>query len=87
MSSLMMAIAKGDDRFVGLPIFTTRRFFHANMLVRRDAGIERPADLKGRRVGVSEYQQTANLWNRGVLQHEWGVATATWNSSWSGRRS
>ena len=73
MSSLMMAIARGDDRFVGLPIFTTRRLFHANILVRRDAGIESPADLKGRRVGVSEYQQTANLWNRGALQHEWGV--------------
>ncbi len=73
-SSLMIAVAKGDDRFVGLPIFTTRRFFHANILVRRDAGIERPEDLRGRRVGVTEYQQTAALWTRGALQHEWGVA-------------
>ncbi len=73
-SSLMIAVAKGDDRFVGLPIFTTRRFFHAHILVRRDAGIERPEDLKGRRVGVTEYQQTAALWTRGALQHEFGVA-------------
>lgn len=72
-SSLMMARARGDDRWVGLPIFTTRRFFHTGILVRRDAGIERPADLKGRRVGVPEYQQTAALWTRGVLQHEFGV--------------
>ena len=72
-SSLMMAIANGDDRFVGLPIFTTRRFFHSHILVRRGSGIETPADLKGRRVGVTEYQQTAALWIRGALQHEFGV--------------
>jgi 4,5-dihydroxyphthalate decarboxylase len=72
-SSLMMAKSQGDDRWVGLPVFTTRRFFHAGILVRRDAGIERPADLKGKRVGVPEYQQTAALWTRGVLQHEFGV--------------
>src|SRR5262249_6929265 len=55
------------------PIFTTRRFFHAGILVRRDAGIDKPSDLKGKRVGVPEYQQTAALWTRGVLQHEFGV--------------
>ncbi len=74
MSSLMMIRAQGDDRFVGLPVFTTRRFFHTNILVRRDARINAPADLKGKRVGVPEYQQTAALWIRGVLQSEFGVA-------------
>src|SRR2546427_400702 len=73
-SSLIMARSKGDDRWVGLPIFTTRKFFHAEILVRRDSGIDRPGDLKGRRVGVPEYQQTAALWTRGVLEHEFGVA-------------
>jgi len=73
MSSLMMALSHGDDRFVGLPIFTTHRFFHTGILVRRDAGIASPADLKGKRVGVPEYQQTAALWTRGALRHEWGV--------------
>jgi 4,5-dihydroxyphthalate decarboxylase len=74
MSSLLMARSKGDDRFVGIPVFTTRRFFHTGILVRRAAGIDTPADLKGKRVGVPEYQQTAALWARGVLQHEFGVA-------------
>jgi 4,5-dihydroxyphthalate decarboxylase len=73
VSSLMMARSKGDERFVGIPVFTTRRFFHTTTLVRRDAGIDIPADLKGKRVGVPEYQQTAALWARGVLQHEFGV--------------
>jgi len=72
-SSLMMARSKGDERWVGLPIFTTRKFFHAEILVRKNSGIEQPADLKGRRVGVPEYQQTAALWTRGALEHEFGV--------------
>lgn len=74
MSSLMMIRAQGDTRFVGLPVFTTRRFFHTNIMVRRDAKIETPADLKGKRVGVPEYQQTAALWIRGILQSEFGVS-------------
>src|SRR6201988_1809513 len=75
-SSFLIALARGDTRFVGLPIFTTRRFFHTSILVRRKAGIETPADLKGKRVGVPEYQQTAALWARGVLAHEFGVTPA-----------
>ena len=73
-SSLMMARAGGNEDWVGLPVFTTRRFFHTGILVRRGSGIETPADLKGKRVGVPEYQQTAALWTRGILQHEFGVA-------------
>jgi 4,5-dihydroxyphthalate decarboxylase len=73
ISSYLITLARGDDRFVGVPIFTTRKFYHASILVRRKAGIGKPADLKGKRVGVPEYQQTAALWSRGVLQHEFGV--------------
>ena len=73
VSSLMMAKSKGDERFVGIPVFTTRMFFHTRILVRKDAKIDKPADLKGKRVGVPEYQQTAALWIRGALQHEFGV--------------
>ena len=73
VSSFLIIKSQGDDRFIGVPVFTTRRFFHTGMLVRRKAGIETPADLKGKRVGVPEYQQTAAVWVRGVLQHEFGV--------------
>ena len=73
ISSLMIARSKGDDRFVGIPIFTTRLFFHTSILVRKDAKIDKPADLKGKRVGVPEYQQTAAVWVRGVLENEFGV--------------
>ena len=73
ISSLLMATANGDDRWAGIPVFTTRKFFHTEILVRKDAGIESPADLKGKQVGVPEYQQTAALWTRGVLENEFGV--------------
>ena len=73
MSELMMICARGDERFIGIPVFTTRRFYHTGMLVRRDARIDSPADLKGKRVGVPEYVQTSALWTRGVLESEFEV--------------
>jgi 4,5-dihydroxyphthalate decarboxylase len=73
MSSLLASRAAGDDTWIGLPVFTSRRFFHTGILVRDDAHIETPQDLKGKRVGVPEYQQTAALWARGVLLHEFDV--------------
>jgi len=73
MSSFLMALTGGDTRWVGLPVFTTRRMFNVGVLVRKDRGIEKPADLVGKKMGVPEYQQTAALWTRGYLQHEYGV--------------
>jgi len=73
LSSLLINISHGDSPWVALPVFTSRSFFHTGIWVRSDAGIDRPEDLKGKRVGVPEYQQTAALWSRGVLQHEFGV--------------
>src|SRR4051794_21898165 len=74
MSSFLILTAHGDKRWQALPVFTSRMFFHTWSLVRADAGIKAPADLKGKRIGVPEYQQTAALWARGVLQHEFGVS-------------
>ncbi|MBA2690775.1 MAG: hypothetical protein H0U63_08230 [Burkholderiales bacterium] len=73
LSSLFIAISRGDKRWVALPIYTMRKFFHTNILVRTDRGITVPTDLKGKRVGVPEYQQTSALWSRGILEHEFGV--------------
>jgi len=74
MSSLLITIAKGNRDWVGLPVFTQRHFFQTWAWVRTDAGIQQPQDLRGKRVGVPEYQQTAALWTRGILEHDFGVA-------------
>lgn len=72
-SSFIIAVSHGDKRFVGIPVFPSRNFFHTRITVREGSGIEKPEDLKGKRVGVPEYQQTAALWARFGLQHEYGV--------------
>jgi 4,5-dihydroxyphthalate decarboxylase len=69
----MIAASHGVFEWVALPVFTWREFFHTTVRVRADSPIAVPADLAGRRVGVKEYQQTAALWTRGIMQHEFGV--------------
>ncbi len=73
MSSLIISVSRGDTRWVAIPVFTMRKFFHTSIIVRTDSGIAAPADLRGKRIGVPEYQQTWAIWSRGVLQHEFGV--------------
>jgi 4,5-dihydroxyphthalate decarboxylase len=73
LASLMIATARGPTPWVALPVYTQRKFFQTWILVRKSAGIAAPADLRGKRVGVPEYQQTAAIWCRGVLEHEFGV--------------
>jgi 4,5-dihydroxyphthalate decarboxylase len=77
MSSLLMARSHGDDTWIGLPVFTSRMFFHTGVLVSEKSDITKPEQLNGKRVGVPEYQQTAALWTRGILQHEYGVDPKT----------
>ena len=73
MSSLIISVSRGDTRWVAIPVFTMRKFFHTSIIVRTDSGIAAPADLRGKRIGVPEYQQTWAIWSRGILQHEFGV--------------
>jgi 4,5-dihydroxyphthalate decarboxylase len=65
---------------VGIPVFLSRAFRHSAIYVRTDRGIERPEDLRGRTVGLPEYQQTAALWVRGILrdQHMVDVRDISW---------
>jgi 4,5-dihydroxyphthalate decarboxylase len=58
-----------------LPILHNRNFYYTQILVRKASGIrqDHPEDLKGKRVGVADYQQSAALWTRGILQHEFNV--------------
>jgi 4,5-dihydroxyphthalate decarboxylase len=74
LASLTIAASQGRRDWSAIPVFTTRKFFHAGIVVRDGAGIESPADLAGKRIGVPEYQQTAAVWTRGALQHEFGVS-------------
>jgi 4,5-dihydroxyphthalate decarboxylase len=75
MASHILSVARGDSRYVGVPVFPSRAFRHGAIYIRTDRGIARPEDLAGRTIGTPEYQQTAALWVRGMLREGHGVDT------------
>jgi 4,5-dihydroxyphthalate decarboxylase len=68
--------AAGDDSLVAIPVFTSRAFRHSAIFVRDDGPVGQPEALRGRRIGVPEWTQTATVYARGVLEHEFGVRLA-----------
>jgi 4,5-dihydroxyphthalate decarboxylase len=73
LSSHTMTTSRGDAHYLGIPAFVSRLFRHSGIYIRTDRGIARPQDLKGKVIGVPEYQITANVWVRGILADEYGV--------------
>ena len=65
--------ARGEFPFVAIPAFPSRVFRHGFMFINTESGIRTPEDLAGKRVGVPEFRQTAAVWIKGILQHEYGV--------------
>ncbi len=72
LSSFVLRTARGDCPYVGIPAFVSRAFRHTSIIVRTDRGIATPQDLKGKRVGTPEWQLTANVWARALLE-DYGV--------------
>jgi 4,5-dihydroxyphthalate decarboxylase len=66
-------IAQGNEDFIALPVFPSRVFRHSSLYVRKDGPIKTIADLKGRRVGIPEWAQTAAVYSRGFLQDQYGI--------------
>ena len=73
ISSYVLQVARGEGAYIALPAFVARSFRHQGFFARAGSGIESPADFKGRRIGVPEYQMTAALWMRGILRDEYAV--------------
>src|SRR5215468_4615821 len=76
-SEFISLMARGDRSFVALPVFPSRVFRHSFIYINRRSGIRAPKDLEGKRVGVALYTQTAAVWMRGHLAHQYGVDLAT----------
>jgi 4,5-dihydroxyphthalate decarboxylase len=73
LASYVTLKGRGDCPFVAIPVALSKIFRHSCIYVRTDAGIRTPQDLKGRRVGTSQYSSTGLVFMRGMLQHEYGV--------------
>jgi 4,5-dihydroxyphthalate decarboxylase len=78
-SSYTVKTSEGSCPYVAVPVFLSRAFRHTSIYVRKDR-IQKPQDLKGKRIGIPEYQLTANVWARALLQDDYGVAPSdvTW---------
>ncbi|MFL6795849.1 MAG: ABC transporter substrate-binding protein [Xanthobacteraceae bacterium] len=74
-SSHILTALRGDSKYLAIPAFVSRVFRHGDIYIRTDRGIREPSDLRGKIVGVPEYQMTAALWIRGILADEYGVRT------------
>ena len=79
-STHILQTQRGDSQYLGIPVFLSRVFRHSGFYIRTDRGIESGADLKGKIVGVPEYQMTAAVWQRGLLKDEFGIEP--WEITW-----
>lgn len=80
LSSLVVRISRGDCPYLCVPVFLSRSFRHTAIYIRKDRGIDKPKDLKGLKIGTPEYQLTACVWARALLEADFGVRPSdiTW---------
>ena len=71
-SSYLVKHSRGECPYIAVPVFLSRAFRHTSIYVRKDR-IKKPEDLKGKRIGLPEYQLTAHVWARAVLEDDFGV--------------
>lgn len=72
LSSYVVSLSQGAP-FIAIPVFPSRFFRHSGIYVNTESGITSPEDLVGKQVGIAEYQLTANVWIRGILEEHHGV--------------
>ena len=77
LSSYAVSLLRPDPAFIAIPVFPSRMFRHSCIFVSAKSGIAEPAQLVGKRIGTPEYQMTAPVWIRGILQDEYGVDPAS----------
>ncbi len=87
-SSYLISLFEQNPPFIAIPVFPSRAFRHSGIYINVNSGIREPRDLSGKRIGCAEYQLTANVWIRGILKDDYGVAPSSFTVNgamcWSG---
>jgi 4,5-dihydroxyphthalate decarboxylase len=80
LAELIYYVSRNRADFIGIPVFPSRIFRHGFIFCRKSAGVEKPTDLSGKRIGFLRWVQTASIWMRGLLIDEYGVSAkdSTW---------
>jgi len=84
LSSYTASLDAEEPPFIAIPVFPSRFFRHSCVFVSAKSGVRRPEELKGKRVGMPEYQMTAPVWIRGILSDEHGVKVTDYEHLWGG---
>ena len=77
LSSYAVSLMREEPPFIAIPVFPSRFFRHSSIFISAKSGITEPKQLAGKRIGTPEYQMTAPVWIRGILQDEYGVDPAS----------
>lgn len=84
-SSFLVSMFQDEPPFIALPVFPSRSFRQSGIYINTNASIREPKDLIGKRIGCAEYQLTANVWIRGILNDEYGVAPSSYTTFMGGQ--
>ncbi len=73
MGKYCSLVSQGSAPIVAIPVFPSRVARHSSIYIRRGGPVKTPADLRGKRIGIPEWAQTASVYSRGLLQYQYGV--------------
>jgi 4,5-dihydroxyphthalate decarboxylase len=73
MGKYSSLVSQGNSPLTAIPVFPSRVARHSSIYIRRDGPVKTPQDLAGKRIGIPEWAQTAAVYSRGFMQHQFGI--------------
>jgi len=71
--AMYLALKSRGAPYMAIPVFPNRKFRQSYIFVPENSPLKEPAQLKGKKVGIPSWLNTAGLWARGILSDEYGV--------------